>query len=709
MLLFLIVLTGWQIRLDWVKTMHCKKLPGLLFVLILVACLSIIGCSYSDEPVATDSPNQSPGTNSSEIQILSAGRMNLDNGTIEPLDRGSDNYMNVTSFVGSNFSYYINGWAEPEILDITLSINNVSPFTVHDVCIVFEDLYEKAVVNPDSWTDIYDDTDVDPFIAFRKEDPTRSFPPVSDTEQLLLHYPPGALAYVDYFILAHFGGNAEDVYQISDWNVDGELTELGGSAIISVEVLDHQGDVDYVTALTSVLSGGVTNLAQSATPNIWEAAITNSAGVPAGIYPVTVFASSPALPPYTIYNFYEIEVVAVSGLTFGSDIKIEGIPIGVRAENDSDGHHSVAFDGDIVFAVFTGLVTSESGALYFVKSFNGGETWSDAVQITSTPLDKDTWPNMVVSQSGEVYITYTRIFYPGTSAEVRILKSSDAGDNWTEYYPCGGENTPSLQSSICVDTGPQKDTIVVTYVSRDWDLGDRIRVVSTTDLTIYHHVTISDNKVLSKIMEYPSIVWEEEFGHYLVAWSDGTYDLVDDGEQVVIDWADYDDITSPLWNADQMIPGAFNQGDWELNPSLAVNTRTGYLGIMYLLQYDGTGSCTVRFVHIDAEDPEYMIFGPNLQLESAPVWMSISAPSLIYDHTASRWLASWMYFRNFIEVMESVEADGNVWVNPQYINEDAGQGARNPAIASNGSDVVVSWVDYRTSTFGDFYIDHGVF
>lgn len=286
----------------------------IIFLTLVVLALLVAGCSGGGSvpttPQSDSSPEQIADTNNHELAILASGTMNLEDGTIEPGEHSASAYMNVTSIVGSNFSFTIDNFTPPDILEITLKINNVSPYTVNDVCIVFENLYGKTVMNPDSYMDIFGPWDLDPFIAFRKDIPNRSFPPGIDTQPLVVKYPGGS-AMVSFFIIAHLGGNTGGVLALTDWNVSGQLTPTGGNATVEVTALDHQQDVAGAYADTSALTGGVTNFTPTGDPLVWTADITNSELAPVGVYTIPAMAFSQSAPMYQTYNFFELEVAEI--------------------------------------------------------------------------------------------------------------------------------------------------------------------------------------------------------------------------------------------------------------------------------------------------------------------------------------------------------------------------------------------------------------
>jgi hypothetical protein len=287
-----------------------KVIFMLMIIFVLIAVTS--GCSNRStiptSPGFTVNDPVSLADYETDIIVIAEGSMNVGTGEIKNSLREINPYLNVTGILGSNFSFTIDDFIPPDTLQITLSINNPSTLTVHDVCIVFDDLYGKTVLNPDSYMDIFKPWDIDPFIAFRKESPERDFPPGVDKEQLLLKFPGGSSPYINYFIIAHLGGNTGGVYEIRDWDVSGQLTPSGGSATIKIGILDYQGDVTGVWADTTALTSGISQFTQTADPETWELAISNTANAPAGDYQIPVMSISPASPVYQTYNFFKIKV-----------------------------------------------------------------------------------------------------------------------------------------------------------------------------------------------------------------------------------------------------------------------------------------------------------------------------------------------------------------------------------------------------------------
>ena len=286
-------------------------LPLFILFFLLVA---FFGCSNSGSMTNSTSADLPASTDealfSNDYQVIASGTMNLSDGTVEPDFRTVDPYMNITGFIGSNFSYTIIGLNPPPFVwEIRLNLTNPTAMTVHDVCIVFENTFGKKVQNEDSYMDIWGPGDLDPYIIFRKEDPIRAFPPGPDTELLFLEWPAGVPANVQYFIIAHFGGNTGSVSQFDNRWWGGQLTIGGGLVDYHIDVVDWQNDINYVIADTTPITGGLTWFTQDlVNPLTWDANITNSVGAPVGAYSCPIGATSPSSPGYMTYSYIDLEV-----------------------------------------------------------------------------------------------------------------------------------------------------------------------------------------------------------------------------------------------------------------------------------------------------------------------------------------------------------------------------------------------------------------
>ena len=91
-------------------------------------------------------------------------------------------------------------------------------------------------------------------------------------------------------------------------------------------------------------------------------------------------------PYYKFYVYSEIEVTPdiPNQTEFGTDIDIAGDDGGITPDTQNAAHSSLAVDGNNFYLVFKSGTTGGDAAIYFIKSSNGGTSWSTAVPITST-------------------------------------------------------------------------------------------------------------------------------------------------------------------------------------------------------------------------------------------------------------------------------------------------------------------------------------
>ena len=109
--------------------------------LLITICICVIffGCSKTDVTNPVSIPDVQAGN--SEQVILGAGTMNLETGETTP-QRDMSGYMDVTPFLGSNFQWNLEHDEEDWYI-LELYLNNPSVITVHDVLLVFDNLYGK--------------------------------------------------------------------------------------------------------------------------------------------------------------------------------------------------------------------------------------------------------------------------------------------------------------------------------------------------------------------------------------------------------------------------------------------------------------------------------------------------------------------------------------------------------------------------------------
>jgi hypothetical protein len=676
----------------------CQTIFSRFALWCCVVLIAFFGCSKHDNSPIT--PIAYPDDSQSSVQVMMSGSLNLDTGQIVSDNRDLESYLNVTGIVGGNFSFTIDEFIPPDTVKITLSLKNASSLTVNDVCIVFENLYGKTVLNPDCYIDIFQLWDIDPLIAFRKEDPYRAFPPLTDKEQLLLKYPGGS-PMVDFFIIAHLGGNTGGVYDIGDCYVDGEITDTGGSATLGVDIRDWQFDTTLVAADTSALTGGITLFQQAGFPNPWTATITNSVHAPVGIYNILMMAQSNASPQYHTFNYFKIEVLpSGNGLThFGTDIPIPGWDILPDINIVFTDSRSMTADGNNFYLAFCNMDSFMSGYMLFTSSTDGGLTWSPAIPITDTTATNAINPSIAVG-SGSIYIAYHD---SGLDSKVKFLKSSNNGSTWQTVNPSGlpfGSYFPSL----CIKKGLADDTLYLAYIYNESDAGHIwVGRALSTNLNSWDSVQVNDNAVSGASLYSPCIAFDPNYYTIMLAW-----------ENEIIDTAEYSlpffDIchTWPAWGTDVHIGTGGSNGDKCWEPRIAINPVTGIPGMIFRASPASVYKDSLRFTM--ATDRFATAFLPSIIIsDNQSIWVSHHSASIACDQNG-RWMVAFCReedYGNPLDCFFDESYDGITWGTDQRIGDIIDQSAFTPVMASSGRRVCIAWSDERSGNF-EMYVDRGI-
>ena len=357
-------------------------------IALSIILLAFAGCSSTSENPTTP---QIQGTTASAHQSWGAYDMiiDLENESVEIVpNREMMWHFNINGYLGlcdgGCFKFWITD-ITGTVLTIDMQMENPVALNGYDVRIIFTHLNGKTVMNPDSYTNLWDPGSTpelfNPFIAFMKHDPLRHFPvrPASDKQILMLDFPPGSSAATTWIIDASHPSNCLDVYEINSMEFTGDLTPSGGSGIISCNVLDHQDDVEMVVADTVELTGGVTVLDYIGA-DLWEGEITNSEGAPEGDYLVPIKALS--LNPATITTYNYVTVHVGSGSTDPCDGSVNMIVCGdgnwlVDGTIDHEDHDGLQFVTNILDYEPNGAAANYNTVYYWGGhggSFRNGNT-----------------------------------------------------------------------------------------------------------------------------------------------------------------------------------------------------------------------------------------------------------------------------------------------------------------------------------------------
>ncbi|MFH1515826.1 MAG: hypothetical protein ABIG42_10255, partial [bacterium] len=416
------------------------------------------------------------GPNSDQILPWLKGTMIIDpSGEASQviIDRSSDLNINITWFLavgcpGGCFTYKIVG-VNGTVLEIELKIENPSSIQAYDVRLIYQELYGKTVMNPDSYTDMWKPYSIQPFTAFATSDPDRAFPVgpgVSDTQTLFLDFPGGANPRVDFAIAASLPGQTGEPYEINSMAQTGTLTPSGGSAVISCNVLDHQGDITFVAADTSVLTGSYVFL-NAGVGDSYSKTISNTMGAPVGTYIVPMMARSPNSQFFNTYNYFTL---TVSTQTTGwSD------PIVVVAEGKDDILPRLVLKDNEYWVIYT-----DGDSALSKYSLNDGATWSGAMMIGAFG-GIDTLHAVLGGDNG-IYVQYQR------SSTKNTLLSKHDGVNWSVPVDYNYHGL-TVQPYSC-DLGITADGYIYDQTTGSWSA---MGFKSTAPYTM----SFADNKIMT--------------------------------------------------------------------------------------------------------------------------------------------------------------------------------------------------------------------
>jgi hypothetical protein len=212
-------------------------------------------------------------------------------------DRISSFHYNITSFIGGYFRFYIESVSGP-LWTIRLEIENPTALQVHDVRIIYTNLYGKQVTNADGFTNFLDppgNQNYNPFHYFAKEYDNQAFPigpGAIENQELILYWPAGAQWYVTYAIECSLGGNAAEPIKISEIEQVGDITLAGGGKIITCDVDDWQDDISSVWICASDFHSEDVEMFQYGDSNTYIGSLVNLNGVVPGKHIVWIRAES---------------------------------------------------------------------------------------------------------------------------------------------------------------------------------------------------------------------------------------------------------------------------------------------------------------------------------------------------------------------------------------------------------------------------------
>jgi len=287
----------------------------LAICLILTAFL-MIGCSESNiVPVGTDISDHSQPIASDIGQHQFLGEYILDfdadslTAEVHP-SRNLSAHFNVTNKIHYPQLSNIDWDPVSSILNLDVTLENPFPFTVYDVRLIIMSTDSHVLLEPDSWTGLFDPPGGDLYNGFKMVntgDQSEFSGHSQATVNVSILIPMGNFS-VPFAIDASAPGHCVEPYHVSELTY-GEIYEYAGSSTTGyLTVLDHQNDADNVSFICPDVCGAVQF--DYDTDNVWTAEISNVLGAPKGSYVALVVARQGHSGELAIFRYTVLEVIS---------------------------------------------------------------------------------------------------------------------------------------------------------------------------------------------------------------------------------------------------------------------------------------------------------------------------------------------------------------------------------------------------------------
>jgi hypothetical protein len=198
-------------------------------------------------------------------------------------------------------------------LDVDITIINPYPVSGYDLRgIMFLD-NSFSLWNPDGWTSLCDTPDgpfFNPFKAYAKDEPNRIFAAYAEHTETYHVYFTDNMGYVGFGIEASYPGNCEEPYEIENFNQDVLFDEVGSEAVIEIDILDWQDDVNQVILMAQNITNEAFTMFTDNVNETWSTTLVNNAGVGPGDYEGLIIAFSDGSGGLASYDWVKITVSA---------------------------------------------------------------------------------------------------------------------------------------------------------------------------------------------------------------------------------------------------------------------------------------------------------------------------------------------------------------------------------------------------------------
>ncbi|UCG70011.1 MAG: exo-alpha-sialidase [Thermoplasmata archaeon] len=334
--------------------------------------------------------------------------------------------------------------------------------------------------------------------------------------------------------------------------------------------------------------------------------------------------------------------------------------------------------------------------IYFAKSTDWGETWTDPNIKVNTGSENQTFPAMAIDSKGTLYVVWEDD--RNGDSDIYFAKSTDGGQTWTNpnkkvNIDTAGDGFPNMdQNTPCIAVDSE-GTIYVAWTDDRWDDTDIYFAKSTNGGVDWTNPNVRINTdSTSTTQRNPTIAVDSE-GVIYIAWQDqitGDYDIhfarsTDGGGN---------------WTKPSVKVNSDTSSREQNNPSIAVDSS----GTIFLVWQDNRWN-NYDIYYAKSTNGGTSWTHPNIKINSDTGSARQYNPSLAVSYTGTLY-AAWHDYRNAnADIYFAYSTNqGENWTHPNLrVNQPPTDTQHVPAIAVgiNGP-VYVAWQDDRGG-FDDIY------
>ncbi|MBU1023326.1 hypothetical protein KKB99_03465 [bacterium] len=286
-------------------------------IFFITVFISVCGCSANPQlPEIPDPKNISDNYN----QLLGTWEIEFNSDLLEATiipNRELSAHYNVLSLIPTPILTINSFDPITKILDVDVSISNPFAMSAYDIRgVLFTDNFGHTLIDPDGLTDLFDPPvgdDINPFMAYGKNNPNREFPAFYTESQNYKVYIP-ADGPVNYMIEGSWPGNCPEPYSMENFiQTPGLTNSVGSQSHLDVDILDWQNNVDSVSINAFEITNELESQFTQMSAESWGIDLTNNTGLAAGDYSCLISSTSSDSASLAQYKYVTVNVAEDSG------------------------------------------------------------------------------------------------------------------------------------------------------------------------------------------------------------------------------------------------------------------------------------------------------------------------------------------------------------------------------------------------------------